>query len=214
VSYPFEEMLGILALESVRNGCAVVGEDLGTVPEGFRERLQASRALSSRLVYFERDWDGSFRPAQHYPRFAAASIGTHDLPPLLAWWTDDANDQRRTDRFLLIDALARDGCIDAAGAHRLREDAAAGGTVTIGEELAAAVHRFLARTPSMLAVVAIEDVLGELGGVNVPGTVDEHPNWRRKRSLPLESLANDGRLFRIGAIMGDTATMTYQRDIP
>jgi 4-alpha-glucanotransferase len=200
VRYPFDEMLGILALESVRNECAVVGEDLGTVPEGFRERLQAARALSSRLVYFERAWDGAFRPPHDYPRLAAASIGTHDLPPLLGWWTG-ASDERRDARFQLIDALAREGCIDAAGADRLREDAAAGGTLAVGEELSIAMHRFLARTPSMLAVVAIEDVLGEVEGINVPGTVDEHPNWRRKRSLPLETLTNDGRLLRIGAIM-------------
>ena len=201
VSYPFEEMLAILALESVRNECAVVGEDLGTVPEGFRERLQGARALSSRLVYFEREWDGSFRPPREYPRVAAASIGTHDLPPLLGWWSGDGGDERRHARFMLVDALVRDGCIDERGAQRLREDARIGGTVAAGDELSIAVHRFLALTPSMLAIVAIEDVLGETGGVNVPGTIDEHPNWRRKRSQPLEAIAHDGRLFTIGAIM-------------
>ncbi len=201
VSYPFEEMLAILALESARNECAVVGEDLGTVPEGFRERLQGARALSSRLVYFEREWDGSFRSPREYPRVAAASIGTHDLPPLLGWWSGDGGDERRHARFMLVDALVRDGCIDEAGAQRLRRDAETGGTVAAGEALSIAVHRFLALTSSMLAIVAIEDVLGETGGVNVPGTIDEHPNWRRKRSQPLEELAHDGRLFTIGAIM-------------
>jgi (1->4)-alpha-D-glucan 1-alpha-D-glucosylmutase len=204
VSYPLEEMLGILALESQRSGCVIVGEDLGTVPEGFRERLQAANVLSSRLVYFEREWDGSFRSPYDYSRTAAASIGTHDLPPLLGWWTGSADDERRRARWLFVDALVRYGCIDEAGAHRLREDARAGGTPAVGQELSVAAHRFLARTPSMLAVVAIEDVLDEVGGVNVPGTIDEHPNWRRKRSLPLEALAYDGRLFGIGAIMSDT----------
>ena len=203
VSYPFEDMLGILALESVRNACAVVGEDLGTVPEGFRERLQAARALSSRLVYFEREWDGTFRSPRDYPRVAAASIGTHDLPPLLGWWTAAAGDEERRARFMLVDALLRDACIDEAGAHRLREDATRGGTFAAGDELSIAVHRFLAQAPSMLAVVAIEDVLGETAGVNVPGTVDEHPNWRRKRSLPLEELAHDGRLPAIGRFSAD-----------
>ncbi|HEY1655382.1 MAG TPA: 4-alpha-glucanotransferase [Candidatus Tumulicola sp.] len=210
VTYDFDEMVGIVALESVRNRCAVVGEDLGTVPEGFRERMRDARALSSRLIYFERAWDGTFAPPQSYPRWAAASIGTHDLPPLAGWWLGEdstaasAGEERQSARFALVDALELAGAIDPAGAGRLRADATAGGTRRVLGDLAEAVHRFLARTPSALAVVAIEDVLGESGAVNVPGTVDEHPNWRRRRSLPLEDLERDGRLFRIGAIMCDT----------
>jgi (1->4)-alpha-D-glucan 1-alpha-D-glucosylmutase len=202
VRYPLDEMLGILALESVRNRCAVVGEDLGTVPEGFRERLRATRVLSSRLVYFEREPDGAFRSPHEYPRLAAASIGTHDLPPLLGWWTSDG-DERVHARWMLVDALEREGCVDAAGAARLREDAAAGGTRAVAELISEAVHRFLGLAPSMLEVAAIEDVLGEADSVNVPGTTDEHPNWQRKRHLPLETFARDGRLFRIGAVMRD-----------
>lgn len=229
VRYEFDHMLGILALESVRNRCLVVGEDLGTVPEGFRERLRAARALSSRLLYFERNWsDGTFSAPQNYPRLAAASIGTHDLSPLAGWWIGDdlvtrarlslhsndagdaaraAGEERRHARFTLVDALEREGAIDAAGAHRLREDARLGGSLQVVDDLSTAVHRFLARTPSMLVMVAIEDVLGEVGAVNVPGTVDEHPNWRRRRSVPLEAFESDGRLFRIGAIMCDTQSM-------
>ena len=213
VRYPFDEMLGVLALESARNACVVVGEDLGTVPDGFRERLQSARVLSSRLVYFERTWDGGFRPPAEYPRLAAASVGTHDLPPLLGWWTADGSDERRHARFMLVDALAREGCIDEGSATRLREDAAAGGTAAVGDMLSEAVHRFLARTPSMLKIVAIDDVLGEIESVNVPGTVDEHPNWQRKRSLPLEALDGDARLFRIGAVMCDTEAVTSRLEV-
>ncbi len=210
VRYPLDAMLRVLARESVANACAVVGEDLGTVPDGFRERLQAARVLSSRLVYFERTWDGAFRPPAEYPRLAAASIGTHDLPPLLGWWTAGGGDERRHARYTLVDALLREGCIDEASAARLRDDAGAGGSATAAELLSDAVHRFLARTPSLLKVVAIEDVLGETASVNVPGTVDEHPNWQRKRSLPMEALAADGRLFRIGALMCDTKPVTFR----
>jgi (1->4)-alpha-D-glucan 1-alpha-D-glucosylmutase len=211
VRYPLDEMLGILALESMRNRCAVVGEDLGTVPDGFRERLQSASVLSSRLVYFEREADGSFRSPRAYPRLAAASIGTHDLPPLLGWWLG-AGDERAHERRMLVDALEREDCVDAGGAARLREDAAAGGTHGVAELLSAAVHRFLAFAPSMLDIVAIEDVLGEADGVNVPGTTDEHPNWQRKRQLPLEAFANDGRLVRIGAVMRD-ANLRSQRTV-
>jgi 4-alpha-glucanotransferase len=197
VTYPFDEMLGVLALESVRNRCAVVGEDLGTVPEGFRERMHEARALSSRIFYFQREWNGgAYYAPQEYPRVAASSIGTHDLPTLAGWWTGDRNaaEDRFRDRFLVIDAFERAGVLDTEAAQRLRADAQAGGSLNAVAELIAAAHRFLSHTPSMLAVVAIEDVLHETGAVNVPGTFDEHPNWRRKRSLLLESIEADGRL--------------------
>lgn len=215
VTYDLEEMLGIVALESVRARCAVVGEDLGTVPDGFRQRLQAARVLSSRLLYFERAWDGAFLPPDAYPRCAAVSLGTHDLPPLAGWWigggVDDGDDRRRA-RFALVDALERDRAAGPAAAHRLREDAAAGGTAAAVPELSDAVHRFLGATPAMLVVVAIEDVLGETGAVNVPGTVDEHPNWRRRRTVPLEALESDGRLLRAGAILCDTQNAMVRRE--
>jgi 4-alpha-glucanotransferase len=204
VTYPFEEMLGTLARESARNRCAVVGEDLGTVPEGFRERMQAADALSSRVLYFERDWnDGPFRAPEQYPRLAAASIGTHDLPTLAGWWLGDrsAGEDRGRDRFLLADALERAGTIHAAGAARLRDDAHSGGTSGVVPELATAVHTFLGKVPSTLTVIAIEDVLHETGAVNVPGTFDEHPNWRRKRSLLLERMEADGRLMQTGTML-------------
>jgi 4-alpha-glucanotransferase len=202
VRYDLDAMLGILALESVRNRCVVVGEDLGTVPEGFRERMQDARALSSRVFYFERDSNGRFLPPGAYPRLAAASAGTHDLPTLAGWWTGDRSEHedRARDRLRLVDALQDAGAIDAPAAARLRDDANRGGTPAAVPELVAAVHRFLAATPSTLAVVAIEDVLHETGSVNVPGTVDEHPNWRRKRSLSLERIEADGRLCQTGKL--------------
>lgn len=218
VSYDFDAMLGIVALESVRNRCAVVGEDLGTVPDGFRERLRDANALSSRLIYFERDANGAFLPPEIYPRLAAASLGTHDLPPLAGWWlgtdpgADGGAEDRERARFALIDALERCGAAAPPCARRLRDDAAAGATAAVLPELSDAVHRFLAATPSVLRVVAIEDVLGETGAVNVPGTVDDHPNWRRRRSVPLDAIESDGRLFRIGAIMCDTEAAMRQTE--
>jgi 4-alpha-glucanotransferase len=202
VVYPLEEMLGIVALESRRNRCAVVGEDLGTVPEGFRETMHAAQALSSRVFYFERDWNAAFLAPENYPRLAATSLGTHDLPTLAGWWTGDrsANEDRARDRLLLVDALERAGALDAKGAAELREDAARGGTLAVAGILAAGMARFLAATPSMLTVVAIEDVLNETGAVNVPGTIEEHPNWRRKRSLTLDGIEADERLLATGQI--------------
>ena len=225
VRYPLQDMLGVLALESVRNRCAIVGEDLGTVPDGFRESMQDARALSSRLVYFERGFtDGVFRAPQTYPRLAASSIGTHDLPPLAGWWVGSdlavraqlglfpdreseraAREDRRHARLELVGALLASGALDEATAGRLREDASAGGSAAVATELIAATHRFLAQTPSMLKVVAIEDVLGDTEAVNVPGTVDERPNWRRKHIRTLEEIERSqllpltGRMFHKGA---------------
>ncbi|MBV8490412.1 MAG: 4-alpha-glucanotransferase [Candidatus Eremiobacteraeota bacterium] len=224
VRYPFEQLLGVLALESVRNRCMVVGEDLGTVPEGFRERLRSLRALSSRLVYFERNFsDGAFDPPQRYPRLAAASVGTHDLPPLAGWWTGDdialrariglypddgahpeAVQERRHARFMLVLAMEQAGCVDAATAARLRGDAERGGTLDVFDDLVRGVHRFLAATPSLLKVVALEDVLGEVDAINVPGTTDQHPNWQRKHAKTVESLAGNERLATLASILGRT----------
>src|SRR6202035_3129128 len=86
VHYPFAELLRLVALESQRQGCAVVGEDLGTVPAGFRETMQAANVLSYRVVAFERQWGGGFIPPSEYPSLAAASAATHDLPTLKGFW--------------------------------------------------------------------------------------------------------------------------------
>ncbi len=212
VRYPLEEMLGVVALESVRQQCAVVGEDLGTVPEGFRERMQAANVLSSRVLYFERDWSvGAFLAPDRYPRLAAASVGTHDLPTLAGWWMGDRSDgeDRARDRYLLVDAFERAGEVCASGMPALYAAGVTGDAAVVPEVVDAAT-RFLVNTPSVLTVVAIEDVLREREAVNVPGTVDEHPNWQRKRSLPLESLASDGRLARTGRIIEEARSQTVQ----
>src|SRR5439155_15150863 len=86
VSYPFDDLLRLVALESRRNGCAVIGEDLGTVPVGFRETMQSADILSYRVLVFERRQDGGFVPPADYPALAAASAATHDLATLKGFW--------------------------------------------------------------------------------------------------------------------------------
>ena len=87
VHYPIDEMLAILALESQRNRCLVIGEDLGTVADAMRDALRRFGVLSYRLLYFERDSDGGFRPPADYPRDAVVAVSTHDLATLAGWWT-------------------------------------------------------------------------------------------------------------------------------
>lgn len=183
VNYDFEAMLGILALESQRNRCMVVGEDLGTVPEGFRERLQAERIFSCRVLPFERD-EVRFFDAATYPADSIASAGTHDLPPFASWWRS-AGDASRSQ---LVDAF------EAAGIEAVH--------VAMDERAALeAAHRFLARTRSRLMLAQMEDLLAQREQVNVPGTTTEEPNWSRKYEVLVEHLESCDIFAAIVAIL-------------
>lgn len=200
LTYPFEDLLGILALESQRNRCMVIGEDLGTVPEGFRERMARANVLSYRVLYFEKDGDRFKRPDE-YPELALACVTTHDLATLAGFWkgTDielrrslelypsDAAEQnewqgRTRDRETLLSALAKEKLLP----HQSDEDSTAS---AVSPELVAAVHRYLALSPAMLLMVQIDEMTEEEKQINLPGTVDEYPNWRRRVSLPVEKLS-------------------------
>ncbi|HZT12858.1 MAG TPA: 4-alpha-glucanotransferase [Candidatus Baltobacteraceae bacterium] len=168
LEYPRETLLTVLAAESRRAGCLIVGEDLGTVPRGFRERVARARIFSCRLLYFERDPGGAFVDPARYPADAVASTGTHDLPPLLGYWETLAPDERAAMQALL-------------GTGPRDRDAA----------LVAAAYRALARTQARIRLVQMEDALLCREPVNVPGTTTEHPNWRRKLPVALEALGDD-----------------------
>jgi len=190
---PFAEMLAVIAEESRRLSCIVIGEDLGTVPENFRATLSAWGVWSYLVVLFERNGDGSFRRPEEYPERAIATLNTHDLPTFAGWMNShdlrtkraidvdpgETEDERHHSRVTFCAALA------AATGHR-----------DITFEVVAA---FLAATPTRLVSVAVEDVVGLQDQVNVPGTVSEHPNWRRRWPLLLEELVSDQRLTRIAA---------------
>jgi 4-alpha-glucanotransferase len=198
VRYPFSELVAVLALESQRARCVVVGEDLGTVPEGLREALQAAGILSYRLLYFEHRGDGQRARAQDYPRLALVAVGTHDLPPLAAFWRGSdialrrALGQFRSDEEAEAERRRRARDRDELAALWRAEGIEAGGD-TDGVPVAAA-HRFLARTSGRIAMVQLEDALGLEEQANVPGTIDEHPNWRRRLPLPVEHLFEDARV--------------------
>lgn len=218
VRYPLDELLAIVRLESHRNRCVVVGEDLGTVPDAVREALARAGVLSYRLLYFQRDASGEFLPARDYPHDALVSIGTHDLPTLAGWWQgrdielrdslglfpDEATrerlrDERALDRRRLLDALARAGRLPAHAGVHLDPDALARGPLTAA--LVEAIHGWLASTPSRLMMVQPEDWIGALEQNNLPGTVDEHPNWRRKLALSIDELRADAAGARLAAVL-------------
>jgi 4-alpha-glucanotransferase len=192
---PFADMLAVVAEESRRWNCIAIGEDLGTVPEGFRDRLAAWGVWSYLVVMFERNWDGSFRRPEEYAERAVATFNTHDLATFTGWMAShdlrikdainvdpgETEDDRHNSRVTLCSALA-----------------AATGSQRIGFKDVAA---FLGTTPTRLVSIAIEDVLGMEDQVNVPGTVTEHPNWRRRWPVLLEELLSDQRLRDIAATL-------------
>jgi glycogen operon protein len=162
VSYPFDDLLGILALESHRARAVIIGEDLGTVPEGFRERLERENILGCRVLLLEREGSG-FRPAAAYSARAVASVSTHDLPTLAGW-------RQGTD--IAERAALGFGQGDLAG--RAAEVA------TLDALVGADPHGFVAASPACLVLAQADDLAGETRAVNLPGTDTERPNWRRR----------------------------------
>jgi 4-alpha-glucanotransferase len=217
VNYPFRDMLRLVALESRRHGCAVVGEDLGTVPEGFRDTMQRAGVLSYRVVVFERCGDGSFIPPADYPPLAAATAATHDLATLKGYWLGrdiewrhrlslypdaaaEATDvaERGRDRCHLLEALGRERLLAPEQRAELLPE---GGDPVFTAALGEAIHAYLARSRSRLALIQLEDVAGEAEQANLPGTTEAHPNWRRRLSVQLEELLAGPALARLAALV-------------
>jgi 4-alpha-glucanotransferase len=194
VRFPFEALLAVAAQESVANRCILIGEDLGTVPEGFRETLADWGVWSYQVMMFEREGDGGFRRPEAYLSNALATFNTHDLPTYAGWAADHDLAVKRD-----IGIDPGETADDRAGARAALRHALA--LADNAQPDFSAVAAYLARTPSRLFVVAMEDVIGLLDQPNVPGTVDEHPNWRRRLPVALEDLAHDQRLVELAEVM-------------
>jgi 4-alpha-glucanotransferase len=195
VRYPFEAMLAVVAQESHAARCVVIGEDLGTVPEGFRERLADWNVWCYRVMLFERWDDGSFKASREYPEQALVSFSTHDLPTFSGWLSIHDISVKHS---IGLDP----GETEAARAesHQKLKEALARET-PIEHPSALEVARFLARTPSRLLVIAAEDVFDVAEQVNIPGTIDEHPNWRRRLPVYLEDYLSDSRLRAVADVL-------------
>ena len=196
--FPVDDMLRLVALESHRHRAIVVGEDLGTLPEGFREKLAAAELMGLRVLYFEQE-NGRFTPPAQWTRDAAAMTTTHDLPTVVGWWRErdvdwrtelgllgegkdgvEQREERRRDRYNLWQAM-RD-----SGAARGEPPSSDGASVVAD---AAATQVGLAA--SRLALLPVEDALALEEAPNLPGTTDQHPNWRRRLPLPAAILLDD-----------------------
>ncbi len=198
VCYDAEAMLGVLVLEARRAGAVVVGEDLGTVEPSVRQLLDGAGVLGSAVLWFETGDDGSFLPPSNWRRDALASISTHDLPTAAGWLADEhvrvrhelgqlghSLEQEQTrvheDRERLLTMLRQEGLLDGDG------------------QVVFALHRALVASPCRIVLASYGDAVGDLRQPNLPGTVDEYPNWRLPvadgsgRPLGLEELlAHEG----------------------
>lgn len=188
VRYPADEFLAVLAVESHRAGAWVAGEDLGTVEPGVRERLAAEDILSHRLLWFEPT------PPATYPWRSIAAITTHDLPTMAGLWSG-------------ADVAAQHSLgmtPDEHGYHEIRQKVR--GMANIDDEapideVIVAAHRLLAQAPSAVVVAALTDALAVEERPNMPGTIDEWPNWSQALPLPLEQMETHGLCRRVAEAM-------------
>ena len=213
ITFPLDDILRIIALESHRANCVVIGEDLGTVPAGFSEIMQQAGLLSYKVLFFERWESGLFKRPELYPELSMVTVSTHDLPTLAGWWTGNdlqwrqrlnlyPNEQmgqtdrnnRLTDREHLLAALLDMQVIEP---QQLPSAAPA----IMNQALTLAVQRFLALAPSRIQLIPLEDTLESVEQVNIPGTIDEHPNWLQKLSVPLEQLWQQPSVQQLVTVM-------------
>jgi 4-alpha-glucanotransferase len=198
VQMPFEALLAATAQESVAHRCVVIGEDLGTVPEGFREKMADWGIWSYQVMMFERDDRGAFRDVNHYTPNALVAFNTHDLSTYAGWRSFS---DLKLKRSLGIDP----GESDDARWHALAMLSEALRHQAIDGYDFYAVTTFLTRTRSRLLTISLEDLLGVIDQPNIPGTVNEHPNWRQRLPVALDQIAS---AIDVAALKAATAERT------
>lgn len=192
LTYPFLDLMRLVTLEAHRASALIIAEDLGTAPPGFTQAVTERQMLGMRVLWFERAADHGFIGAQDYPQNCVAMTGTHDTPTVAGWWTGRDLDW--------ADQLGRltDG-IDRTEADKIRDWDRGLLWSTIGPihprpspgdhlPVVTAAVAHIAKSPAILAVAPIEDILGEPEQPNLPGTISEHPNWRRRLPAPMQEL--------------------------
>ena len=209
VYYPIMDLLGILALESQRNQAVIIGEDLGTVPEGIRDLLAQYNVYSYRVFFFETAADGGYISPKYYPVQAMATLTTHDLPTLIGFWhcedlrlgkelglyKDEAQlqglyAQRHANKQRILDSLH--GHQSLPGEYSRSAE-----NLGMDQTLNYAMQLHLAATSSQLLCLQLEDALQMTQPVNIPGTSNEYPNWRRKLSEPIEQWSQNQHIRQL-----------------
>jgi 4-alpha-glucanotransferase len=208
VRYPLNDLVRLVALQSRKLRCLVIGEDLGTVPAGFRQVMARASIMSCRLLYFERTKRNGLKSLKRYPKNALVAVSTHDLPTLAGIWR--GRDLEWRDRLRLYpspEAQCEAHCSRQADRRRLMAALRRAGLWTERaddpqslNDLVLAVHQFLARSPSQLLMVQLKDVVGDIEQANLPGTTNQHPNWQRRLAVSLDNLAAMPRLGQLARI--------------
>ena len=211
VHYPFDELMAILAIESVRNQCLIIGEDLGTVPDEVRSKLNEFSIFSYFVLYFAQR-NLQFPHKSVYPKNAYATIGTHDVPSLQSFWhcrdlelfgqlgilqgdvLKQKYDQRVIDKQALLNSLHRDHYLPP----HYEGDAL---SMAMHDNLNRVIHQYLAESDSKLIGVQLENLLSQEMSFNLPGTSDEYPNWRKKLAQSLEFIFSNESLQTFFALI-------------
>ena len=203
VYYPFREMLGFLKLESVRNQCMVIGEDMGIVPHGFREALIDASIFTNKMFYFEKQPCGYFTAPQDYFERSLSMLTNHDVPTIASWWVasdlelrrdlnlfeegadfTDVYNTRQQEKHKMLEWLANLNLVPRDRfEYYLAQD--------MTQELASKILHGVSHCASQLFVIQLEDLELIDAPVNVPGTSDQYANWQRKLEVPLEDLFKD-----------------------
>ncbi|MFO2464234.1 4-alpha-glucanotransferase [Pseudomonas sp. 15FMM2] len=216
--YPVDDLLRLLALESSRHQAIVLGEDLGTVPDGLRDKLIARAMLGMRVLLFEQDHGGQFTPILDWPDNALATTSTHDLPTLNGWW--HSRDIDWNIQLGLIDAPT----VEQWSEHRLRERESLRRALrqdpqnfrdevrSETEHMLDASVRYLGHTRAPLVLLPLEDALGVEEQANLPGTTDIHPNWRRRLPDEAASLLDDENAARRLELLAVARQQASERD--
>ncbi|UFN47288.1 4-alpha-glucanotransferase [Roseomonas sp. OT10] len=207
--YPVDDLLRLVALESHRHRCIVVGEDLGTLPDGFRERLDGAGVMGLRVLWFEQETDGRFIPPSRWSPGAVAVTTTHDLPTVAGWWR--GRDIAWRAELGLLGAGSDGGMQQAERARdranlwqAMRDSGAARGEPPAPEDgtpVADAAAAHIGHAACALALLPMEDALALVEQPNLPGTTEQHPNWRRRLPGPAARLLDDpGCAARLAAL--------------
>ncbi len=208
VKYPLKDLIGIVALESQRNKCLIIGEDMGTVPEEIREEMSKKLLLSYRVLIYEKKGT-DFKPPQKYPKEALVVTSVHDAPPLKAFWYAKDIDERK--RINVFDSKTaekffknREKEKDSLSLILKMQNIYLPEKYIHGEytkEVNLALHSLAARTPCVLMLSQLDDLIESDLLMNLPGTYTEYPNWRNKLSIPLEEVLQTTYIREIATVI-------------
>lgn len=200
ISQPLDALLAVIAIEAERARCVVVGEDLGLVPEGFRQQLNGSGLYSYSVWQYEMGHDGQIKAASELSANALACFSTHDTPTLRGFWYGEDIDLWGRVGWIGSDETARRHSQRSRQRQSLRNLCDIGPTAT-APEISQAIQHNLAQAPSALVAVQLDDVFGLTDAQNLPGTIDEHPNWRRRSPVAVGDFSDDADIRSIDDMM-------------